>query len=372
VCAFDSVDAAREFLLELRRRLCVRRLPRGLYSLHPFVAETARQVQTHGHHGFDAQSSPARRHIVHYSELLQAHGGYEWNIERYPSLIFEERELVHAVDAVAALSEREKRSESQALRVKCAEMTSLISWYLHWRGHWDLRIRLCERVCAWAEQKLLLRMHSDTPAIVGNLYVDQGWIHLHRDNVAQAQRCALRGSDWLRASGDLIFATELAGQVALQTRDYAGAVKTFESLQDQAREGSRVWLVFSYRLADALQESGDRVQSIALLESLLQRVEASTGQHIEDVRARIRYRVAMCRRAADRFGEAIALAQQATAGFAKSGIITPERRLAVILLADLLKQSGRQDESRQFLIKVQEQAEKEGDFEMLNIVRHRG
>ena len=43
-----------------------------------------------------AQSAPALRHIAYYCDLLHAHGGYEWNIEHYPSLIPEERELVRA------------------------------------------------------------------------------------------------------------------------------------------------------------------------------------------------------------------------------------------------------------------------------------
>jgi hypothetical protein len=119
VCAFDSVDAARRFLLELRRRLCVRRQANGLYSLHPFVAETARQAQAAEATGSAAHSAAIVRHIEYYGHLLQAHGGYEWNIEHYPSLIPEELELVHAVDGAAALAKHAEPGEAYCYRLKC-------------------------------------------------------------------------------------------------------------------------------------------------------------------------------------------------------------------------------------------------------------
>lgn len=119
------------------------------------------------------------------------------------------------------------------------------------RGHWDLRVRLCKRICAWAEQGLLPRTAPNTTGI-GNLYVDQGWVHLHRRNFDQAERCASLGQDWLRNSIDLVFATELAGQVALSRKNYAGAIEVFKSLRRTSIEGTRIWLVFSYRLADAI------------------------------------------------------------------------------------------------------------------------
>ena len=51
-------------------------------------------------------------------------------------------------------------------------------------------------------------------------------------------------------------------------------------------------------------------------------------------------------------------------------MITAERRAAVMLLTDLLRQSGAMEECREFLIKVRDQAEKEGDFEMLTETTH--
>jgi hypothetical protein len=307
-----------------------------------------------------------RGHIAYYSKLLAANGGYEWNIHRYPFLVPEERELVRAIDNAAALADHMEENEADALRVRCAQMTSRVSWYLHWRGHWDLRIRLCERICAWAEQEQLPRTHTNTPGIVGNLYVDQGWIHLQRGNFDLAERCASLGQNWLHNSADLMFATELGGQVALRRHDYAGAIKMFEALRRPLREGTRVWLVFSYRLADALSESGDRARGLALLEDLQQRTEApSTGEQIDDVRGRILYRIALFRQDAGRGADAVALARQATTAFARSGIIAPERRAAITLLANLLIQSGAAQDCRQFLITAREQAEKEGDFEML-------
>jgi hypothetical protein len=337
VCVFDTVVAARRFLLELRRRLCVSRHASGLYSLHPFVAETARQAQATKATDAASRSAPVLRHVAYYGESLQAHGGYEWNIQHYPRLVAEERELVHAIDGAAEMAEHSARQEAHALRLKCAQMTSLISWYLHWRGHWDLRIRLCERVCAWAEQELLRRSHREIPGIVGNLYVDQGWIHLERDDIDRAEQNASKGLDWLRTTDDQIFATELAGQVALRRHDYIKAVEAFESLRAQTDEGSRFWLVFSYRLADALNSSGDPVRGLALLEELLRRIDASsTREQVDDVRGRILYRVALFRHTQGRAAEATVLAHQAATAFARSGIIASERRAAVMLFADLL------------------------------------
>ena len=123
VCAFDTVNAARQFLLDLRRRLCVRRQAGGLYSLHPFVADTARQLQDAEAANGARRSAPVCRHIAYYNKLLKANGGYEWNIHRYPLLVPEERELVRAIDNAAALTDH----------AQCAEMTSRVSWYLHAR-----------------------------------------------------------------------------------------------------------------------------------------------------------------------------------------------------------------------------------------------
>ena len=233
------------------------------------------------------------------------------------------------------------------------------------RGHWDLRVRLCKRICAWAEQGLLPRTAPNTTGI-GNLYVDQGWVHLHRRNFDQAERCASLGQDWLRNSIDLVFATELAGQVALSRKNYAGAIEVFKSLRRTSIEGTRIWLVFSYRLADAISESGDLARGLALLEDLRQRAEIpSTGEQIEDVRARILYRIALHWRRAGRIGDAVVLAREAVAAFARSGIIAPERRTSITLLADLLAQLGAAEERLQSLITARGLAEKEGDFETL-------
>jgi tetratricopeptide (TPR) repeat protein len=364
VCAFDSVDQARAFLVELRRRLCVRQA-HGFYSLHPFVAETARSAQAAHADDIDV-SAPARRHADYYDGLLQRHGGYEWNIGRYPSLVPEERELVHAIDAAASLADAAGQDEGDDVRLQCARMTSFISWYLYWRGHWDLRIRLCARVCRWAEQGLLARTYPNPAGIVGNLYVDQGWTHLTRGSLDEAERCAVQGQDWLSKTGDQIFATELAAQVAMARRDYPLAIRTFEGLRGQVDEGTRYWLVFSYRLADALQASGDPAAALTILEELLARIDPDgTGGELDDVHARLLYRAAVRRHEAGGLDDAISFARRSTAAFARSGIIAPERRAAVILLADLLGQSGAAEECRQVLLAAKQEAEQEGDFEML-------
>ena len=372
VCAFDSDREVSEFLLELRRRLCLRRLTSGMYSLHPFITETARQMQTPHAIGSVAKSAPLRRHIAYYDELLEKYGGYEFNLGRYPSLLPEERELVHAIETAAMLAESAARDVSSELRVSCTKMTSKISWYLHWRGHWDLRIRLCERVCAWAEQKLLPLPDPEMSTIVGNLYVDQGWIHLHRADTDRAMLCASQGKKWLRYSGDLIFAEELSGQVSMRGYDFPRAIQVFESLRDRTPEGSRAWLVFSYRLVDALYESGESVRGLALLESLVQRSEmAAESEQTDDVRGRILYRLAWRRHDAGRVADATTLARHATTAFAQSGIIAPERRAAIGLLADLLNRSGSAQECVEFLTMAKHQAEKEGDFETLTEIEHR-
>jgi hypothetical protein len=78
----------------------------------------------------------------------------------------------------------------------CVEMTSLVSWYLHWRGHWELRIRLCRRITDSAERGELA-ISSSTRTLIGNLYVDRGWVHLHQGDINAAAICADAGGKWI-------------------------------------------------------------------------------------------------------------------------------------------------------------------------------
>jgi len=210
------------------------------------------------------------------------------------------------------------------------------------------------------------------PEIVGNLYVDQGWIFLQRGDVATADSCASRGRSWLGWSGDRIFASELAGQVALRRREFPKAIKTFESLCSRTQEGSRQWLVFSYRLADAARESGDLERGRAILQDLVQRIDTpATDEQIDDVRGRILYRAAVYGSDERTAVNAAALASRAVSMFESSGIIAPERRAAVMLWSSLLSEGGRLEESRRVLLAAQEQAQREGDFEMLTAIGQR-
>lgn len=126
--------------------------------------------------------------------------------------------------------------------------------------------------------------------------------------------------------------------MALRRHDYAKAIKVFESLRRISLEGRRFWLVFSYRLANALSESGDHARGLVLLENLRQRTEApSTAEQIDDVRGRILYRSALYRQDAGCVSDAVALARQATTAFARSGIIAPERRAAITSLVPFVR-----------------------------------
>ena len=366
VCGLDSIDAARSFMLELRRRLCVRGTPQGLYSLHPFATETARQMQA-ASTGAGQRDASTTRHISYYSHLLRQNGGYEWNIAHYPALIPEEREIIRAIDAAAQLADSLPPDAARTFARACATMTSLVSWYLHWRGHWDLRIRFCQRVTDWAERGTLRADQGSTNTIVGNLYVDTGWIHLHRDDLARARHCATRGKAWLSGTIDEVFADELRGQVALNAGDADEAIRLFTSVRDSTLTGSRSWLVFSYRLADARQAADQWAQSTALLDELMPYLEQPIAgdEAIHDVKGRILYRVALRQVGTGKSREALASARQAVDAFDTSGIIAPERRAALALLADLLTASGAVDECRALLTTARERAGAQGDFETL-------
>lgn len=363
VCDFESVDDAKRFLLELRRRLCARGGSGDLYSLHPFVVETARQSQGTTRH-VRKKETPMVRHINYYHGLLEDYGGYEWNIQNYPVLLPEEREILHAVECAATLAESGPDHRQHEFRLLCLSMVFYASWFLHWRGQWDLRVKLCERITEWAEQGLISR---NSQSMVGNLYVDKGWVHLSRGEMDLAKHCVTRGVDWLRGTRDEKFAAELSGQVALRSGEHAKALKIFARLRRSESVGSRDWLVFSYRIADALRETGQAEREFSFLSKTVKLTKETlqANEKIGHIRGQILYRLARVRIERAEAVEATIAARDAVKAFHKSGIVTPERRAALGLLADLLNQAGAREECKALLVSAREEAQTLGDFETI-------
>ena len=151
----------------------------------------------------------------------------------------EELEIVRAIDSAADFSNHDFGAEVGSLQLLCAEMTSLMSWYLHWRGYWDLRVRLCSRVIEWAEHGHSGASVSEVATLIGNLYVDCGWVHLQRNDISLAEHHAESGTNWLRHTGDKISADELKAQIALRTGDAASAIAIFGDLRQSIPERIR-------------------------------------------------------------------------------------------------------------------------------------
>jgi hypothetical protein len=364
VCGLGSGDETENFLRALQRRMFVWRRDDGRLSMHPIVIETARlRLAARTKSGSNGNDSPLARHIRHYHEILRRDGGYEWNLRNFPNLVAHELEIVRAIDVVAALWRGHQGADGDRYRALCVEMTVLVSWYLHWRGLWDLRVRLCKRITDSAEQGEGFAGSAKNQ--IGNLYVDRGWIHLHQDDLDTAMFCAEAGRRWLRRSGDEIFARELQGQIAFCRNDYNTAGAIFAALRKTIRPNSRSWFVFSYRLFDSLLASGDKNGADRLLSSLVasvQHPELVQNEIIEDIHARILYRVSLRRLSEGADAPALESLQQSVRKFQASGIMAPERTAAGIELACLLARFDRYDECRAELDVYLAQARALGDF----------
>lgn len=367
VCNFESSDERDDFIQNLQQRMFARVRDDGRLSIHPIVIETARlRSSGRGQPELDQHEAAVARHIRHYHSILSKNGGYEWNLKNFPNLIAHELEIVRAIDAAARLWLMNERGGRNRYRDLCVEMTVLISWYLHWRGLWDLRVRLCKRVTDGAERDegRSTRFNKNQ---IGNLYVDRGWIHLHQKDLDAAQICADSGGRWLKGSGDEIFARELSGQIAFARSDYQFSRRIFAALRAAVPTNSRSWFVFSFRFFDVLLAAGEQEHADGLLSSLVELIQQPKlvqNEIIEDVYGRILYRVSLRHLTRGEDELALATLRQAVSKFEDSGIVAPERAAAGIELACLLAKQKKIRECAKELATYLAQARALGDFDL--------
>jgi len=246
-------------------------------------------------------------------------------------------------------------------------MTSLISWYLHWRGYWQLRVRLCKRITDAAERGAIPRI-NEMGVEIGNLYVDRGWVHLHQGDLTSASLCAEGGHKWLSSSGDDIFASELSGQVAFKLHRYKDAEEIFLALRGSSRTYSRRWFVFSYRLSDILFAADMADNATTLLDELvvnINNVQLYGNEIFEDIVGRIYYRVAQLRMSTGDAKSGIEYLRKSINAFQASGIVDQEGAQARVAFASVLVEIGALEEGRAQIQLARNFAMSIGDLSLL-------
>ena len=339
ICGFDSIESAEEFLLILKKRLLIRDTLGDTFSLHPVIRQYAQEKLLEENVYAEQPDRPTGRYVAFYLQLLHQYGGYEWNLRQYQHLIPYETEAINAVNTAFRLWQESNSADFEAnfYSWMSIKMTFLISWYLHWRGYWDLRVQFCRRITENLETSgLSIDPASRIASVAGNLYVDRGWVHLRRNELDEAIKCAQRGETLLQLSNDLVFAFELTGQIHLNTGNAQKAYDLFMQLRKDQTENRRIWFVFSLRLADALTDLGNYKEAIQLLENLLSRiplVHLYENEIISDIRARIAFRLAKLLMNTDELSRIPELLEDATQSFDEAGIVDQTTVAAQVELA---------------------------------------
>jgi len=364
VCDFPSEEITGEFLRAMRQRMFARAIGDGIFKIHPIVIETAR-IEMHAKQ--DLELGALDRYIKYYHKILERNGGYEWNLKLFPNLIPYELEIVRAIDTAARVWSESVGEEASRHALLCLDMTSLISWYLHWRGYWQLRVRLCKRITDAAERGAIPRI-NEMGVEIGNLYVDRGWVHLHQGDLTSASLCAEGGHKWLSSSGDDIFASELSGQVAFKLHRYKDAEEIFLALRGSSRTYSRRWFVFSYRLSDILFAADMADNATTLLDELvvnINNVQLYGNEIFEDIVGRIYYRVAQLRMSTGDAKSGIEYLRKSINAFQASGIVDQEGAQARVAFASVLVEIGALEEGRAQIQLARNFAMSIGDLSLL-------
>lgn len=275
----DPRGSFKAALSELAKRLLVTRHGDSVH-VHAYIRNLSRE-----------STSPSRRPelIEHYKifhlNIASQHGGYEWNIRSYPRLIPYESDLLLIFDLLLCDWDDDVEHAWQ----RCLLLAHDLSWYLNWRGYLERRYEMCYSVL----RRLDTLQESSRSNVVGNLYVDKGWMALGRSSYQEAADDAERALALLNAA-DAIFARELKYQVLLETGFPALAVEGFRELCSSVSEQTRSWHVLMFRLADAYGSAGDRSARSKILERLVMScAAASSAESLDDVHARIMYRFAV-------------------------------------------------------------------------------
>jgi hypothetical protein len=374
VCSFDSNEAVEEFLILLRKRMLIRDNLGGTFSLHPVIRQYAQEKLIEQNLHSEHTDTPTGRYIAFYLQILRKYGGYEWNLDQYPKLLPYETEAINAVNTAFQLWQNSKNTDEETYLWLSVQMTVLISWYLFWRGYWDIRIQFCRRITDKLEfSGLLADPASRFSATAGNLYVDRGWIHLRRNEFDEATQCARRAETLLQFSGDLIFAIELSAQIHLKSGNSQQSYDLFLRLRNEQTENTRIWFVFSFRLADALVNLEKREEAISLLDGLLSKItDVRLHRHeiITDIHARIAFRLAKQLQKTGRSSRIQELLNNSVTLFNEAGIVDQTSVTAQIELAQyFLATKSRFVDAKKLLENALKQAQIIGDQNLAKVSR---
>jgi len=372
VCSFNSNEDTEDFLVAMRKLMLITDRSDGMLSLHPTIREFAREQMSKLEIETQKQASPVGAYIAFYLLQLQNFGGYEWNISQYSKLIPYEIEIFNAIDTAFQLWTNQANADRDLFGRLAIEMTFYISWYLHWRGYWDLRIQLCHQITDELKNLGLLRdrVHRYSN-IAGNLYVDQGWIHLQRDEYETTRLCIEQAKP-LIGLGDSVFVSELEAQLALKAGNTQRGYELFSELCNKVPIHTRSWFVFSYRLSDSLVELGKDKEAVELLKLLLKdipKVIIISREIISDTHACIAYRLAKLLRSKD-MQASKKLLEESVQLFKDSGIVDQTSVEAQIELADILHTSDTDTQPRILLNAALKQARTIGQQDLANRIEN--
>jgi tetratricopeptide (TPR) repeat protein len=366
VCNFDSNESTEEFLIAIRKRMLLCAGLDGTLSLHPIVRQFAQDQLNTLEIDTQSDDSPTGKYIEFYYQKLLQFGGYEWNISQYFNLIPYESEIINAIKSAYSLWINREVAARETFGKIVINMTFYVSWYLLWRGYWDLRIQLCRQITDELEKSGLLQdKFGRFSNIAGNLYIDRGWNYLRRGEYGKARHCVARAKPLMRAI-DRKFAIELEAQLALKMGNSQKAFELFSELRDQEKVNTRQWFVFSYRLSDSLVELGRSEEAINLLKELLTHIQSVVifqNEIISDTHACIAYRLAMLSKG-DNLKASRRLLKDSVQLFKESGIVDQTTISAQIELAEILRSSDASSQSSALLNEALRQARTIGELKL--------
>jgi hypothetical protein len=372
ICGFDSKESAEGFLAAMRKLMLVSDRSAGIFSLHPAIKEFAREQLSKLEIETQKQDSPVGAYLAFYLLQLQNFGGYEWNISQYTNLVPHEIEVLNAINIAYRLWTNQANTDRDLFGRIAIEMTFYVSWYLNWRGYWDLRIQLCQQITDELKKLGLSRGRDNRYSnIAGNLYVDQGWIHLWRCEYDKTRYCVEQAKP-LIGLGDSVFVIELEAQLALKTGDAQKSYEFFSEIRNKVPVYTRSWFVFSYRLSDSLVELGKDKEALDLLGQLLKdipKVQIISREIISDTHACIAYRLAKLLKGTQ-IQASKELLEESVQLFQDSGIIDQTSVEALIELADILHASNMDAQSIILLNKGLKQARTIGQQDLVNHIEN--
>ena len=347
----NYVRSPTEFVTKLRRMLLIGRPDSvNMLRIHSVTLGMARALLHDAQHAEERDARLFYQRIL--ADILSSYGGYEWNVANYDGLAPYEFEVLSWLDSL----HRDLQADRSISRWRnLAWPTFQFSWYLHWRGLFDIRRKYCARVVEMSPGEETLQ--PGDRSMIGNLAVDLGWTLLRGGDVNSAEEYARTGQAILRDKVDEFFADELLAQCALLRGEVDRSIAMFQATIDGLPLGNRPWFVFSMRLYLAMADSGAG-QSMELLRQLggvAEQVGLSTDSSTKDVAACLKYHQALAMLAAGDESGAVSLASESVDLFTSSGKRSASRVYAMALLARsrLISESAKAEYRRESEILAQ-------------------